>query len=92
MDATDEHEGEHLDGNGVAGIVQQVFAADFTTFQRVCQSCGDRNMGGALRSYLGAGIVLRCANCGDVAMRVSPRDREIVIEMHGVWSVAITSS
>ncbi|MBV8949323.1 MAG: hypothetical protein JOZ99_00490 [Actinobacteria bacterium] len=86
----DEQAGdEHLDGNAVAGILQEVFLGDFTMMRRVCQSCGDRNMAGACRSYLGAGIVLRCPNCGDVAARVSQREREIVLELRGVWSVAV---
>ncbi len=80
---------EHLDGNAMAGMLDQIFVRDFTMFRRVCSSCGDRNMAGALRSYIGAGVVLRCPSCGDVAARISEREHEIVIEMRGVWSVAV---
>ena len=82
---------EHLDGNAAAGVLRQIFVADFTTVQRVCQSCGDRNMAGACRSYFGAGIVLRCPNCGDIALRVSPRDRELVFELRGTWTLTTTT-
>ena len=54
-DATDQH----TDGNAIAGILQEIFVAEFTTLERTCQSCGDRNPAGAHRSYRGAGIVLR---------------------------------
>lgn len=81
---------DHLDANAMAGMLDQIFVSDFTMFRRVCPSCGDRDMAGALRTYLGAGVVLRCRSCGDVAARISEREREIVIEMRGVWSVAVT--
>jgi hypothetical protein len=81
---------DHLDANAVAGMLQELFVSEFTTMRRVCQSCGDRNMVGACRGYLGAGVVLRCPNCGDIALMVSPRDGELVLELRGVWSVAIT--
>ncbi len=82
---------EHLDGNAAAGLFHEIFVGDFTTMQRVCQSCGDRNPGGAHRSYLGAGLVLRCPSCGDVALRVSPREREYVFELRGTWTLVTTT-
>jgi hypothetical protein len=78
---------DHLDANAMAGMLQQIFVSEFTTMQRVCQSCGDRNAAGACRSYMGAGIVLRCPSCGDVALRVSPRDHELVLELRGTWRI-----
>jgi hypothetical protein len=80
----------HLDANAMAGVLQQIFVSEFTTFRRVCQSCGDHNAVGACRSYMGAGIVLRCPNCGDIALRVSPRDQELVLELRGTWRIATT--
>ena len=38
-DATEQH----TDGNAIAGILQEIFVAEFTTLERICQSCGDRN-------------------------------------------------
>src|SRR3954465_15578360 len=31
----------HTDGNGIAGLLQQVFAGEITTVRRVCDECGD---------------------------------------------------
>ena len=53
MEAT-EH---HTDGNAIAGLLQEIFVAEFTTMERTCQSCGDRNAAGAHRAYRSAGIV-----------------------------------
>jgi len=68
-----------LDGNAFAGLLQEVFAAEMTTAQRRCQSCGTRSALGAHRAYRGAGAVLRCPACGDVGMRITMLpDRHVV--------------
>ena len=81
----------YTDGNGVAGLLQEVFVAEFTAIQRTCQSCGDRNPAGAHRSYEGAGIVLRCPSCSDVALRIATLGSERVFELRGTWSVAVSA-
>ena len=37
----------HTDGNGIAGLLSEVFAVEVTTMQRRCQSCGAENALGA---------------------------------------------
>src|SRR2546423_3671725 len=83
-----EMEGElHTDGNGVAGLLQEVFLVEVTTAHRVCQSCRAERPVGAHRAYAGAGVVLRCPNCGDVAAVIAaPPDRRVV-ELRGTWIV-----
>jgi hypothetical protein len=76
----------HTDGNAIAGLLQDVFVAEFTTMERTCQSCGDRNSAGAHRSYYGAGIVLRCPNCDDVALRIAELPDRLIFELRGAWS------
>jgi Zn finger protein HypA/HybF involved in hydrogenase expression len=70
----------HTDGNGVAGLLSEVLAVEVTTMQRRCQSCGAENALGAHRAYHGAGIVLRCPACADVAVRIGVRDDALVLE------------
>ena len=82
MDATDMH----TDGNAIAGLLSEVFVAESTTMERTCQSCGDRNPAGAHRSYRGAGVVLRCPNCDDVALRIAELPDGLVFELRGAWS------
>jgi hypothetical protein len=68
-----------LDGNALAGLLGEVFEAEMTRAQRLCQSCGTRSALGAHRAYRGAGAVLRCPVCNDVAMRIGILpDRHIV--------------
>jgi Family of unknown function (DUF6510) len=83
-----EAEGLHTDGNAIAGLLQDVFVAEVTTAVRVCQSCGQDHPIGAHRLYTGAGLVLRCPACGDLAACIAVlRDRN-VISLHGTWSLA----
>jgi ATP-dependent Clp protease adapter protein ClpS len=41
----------HTDGNGIAGLLSEVFAVEVTTVQRRCHSCGAENALGAHRAY-----------------------------------------
>jgi hypothetical protein len=77
----------HTDANAVAGLLQEVFAREMTTARRVCQSCHARTAAGAHRAYTGAGVVLRCPVCSDVAARISVLPRTRVIELRGVWFI-----
>jgi uncharacterized protein (DUF983 family) len=83
MDASDMH----TDGNEIAGLLQDVFVPEFTTMERTCQSCGDLNPIGAHRAYHGAGIVLRCPHCGDIALRLAVLPEQYVFELRGAWSM-----
>ena len=78
-----------LDGNGVAGLLGEVFGAEVTAVVRACGSCGTEAAVGAHRAYRGAGVVLRCPGCGDVAIRIAQlADRNVVL-VRGSWSVEL---
>jgi hypothetical protein len=67
-----------LDGNAIAGLLQEVFAVEMTTAIGTCGGCGTAGPVGAAHVYLGAGIVLRCPHCNNVLAKivknwVSPR-------------------
>ena len=75
----------HTDGNGTAGLLQQVFAAEVTSARRVCQSCGADNAIGAHRAYRSAGVVLRCPHCDDIAATIVERHGGHVASFYGTW-------
>ena len=54
-----------LDGNAVAGQLQDVFAVETTTAVVTCRGCGTATPMGATHVYRGAGSVLRCPHCDD---------------------------
>jgi hypothetical protein len=74
-----------LDGNGLAGLLVEVFGAEMTAMPRQCQSCGTRSAIGAHRAYTGAGIVLRCPVCGDLAARIATLPDRHIVEVRGAW-------
>jgi hypothetical protein len=54
-----------LDGNAVAGLLQEVFAVEMTTALETCAGCGKTEPIGAVHVYRGAGVVLRCPHCSN---------------------------
>jgi Family of unknown function (DUF6510) len=78
----------HTDGNEIAGLLQEVFVSEVTAAGRVCQSCRAENPVGAHRLYHGAGLVLRCPACGDLAACIAVLPDRNVITLHGTWSLA----
>jgi len=81
-----------LDGNGVAGELADVFGLELTAIARTCGSCGTTAAVGAHRAYLGAGLVLRCPGCADVAIRIAQLPDRNVVLVRGSWSVELPRS
>ena len=77
----------HTDGNGIAGLLQEVFVAEITSALHVCGGCGEQHAIGEHRAYSGAGKVLRCPHCGAVAATVVETPGEVMIGFTGVWRV-----
>jgi hypothetical protein len=75
----------HTDGNGVAGMLQEIFLAEITTATRLCDGCGEEHPIGAHRAYTGAGTVLRCPSCGAMAATVTARPDDYVVGFTGAW-------
>jgi hypothetical protein len=85
-------EARWLDGNALAGVMAELFGAEMTTALHRCGSCGARREVGAHPAYRGAGMVLRCPECGDMAMQISEvRDRH-VIRLTGEWTFSAPRS
>jgi Zn finger protein HypA/HybF involved in hydrogenase expression len=75
----------YTDGNSIAGRLAEFLAADMTTTQRRCQSCRGEHPIAEHRAYQGAGAVLRCPQCGDVALRIAEVDGDVVLEWRGTY-------
>jgi hypothetical protein len=75
----------HTDGNAIAGLLEEIFAADVTVTPRTCQSCRRQNPIGAHRHYAGAGHVLRCPSCGDLAASIVAVGDGYAVSLHGTW-------
>jgi hypothetical protein len=78
-----------LDGNAIAGLLHEVFGAEMTAAPRGCQSCGAINPVGAHRVFRGAGTVMRCPACGDLALSIVVHEDRVVVRMAGTWTLAL---
>jgi hypothetical protein len=75
----------HTDGNAIAGLLEEIFAREVTGTERVCQSCRARSRIGDHRLYRGAGFVLRCPSCGDVAACIATLPNSYAVTVRGTW-------
>jgi hypothetical protein len=78
-----------LDGNAVAGLLAEVFGAEVSAVVRACGTCGTAAPVGAHRAYRGAGLVLRCPACADVAIRIAQLPDRNVVQIRGSWSAEL---
>jgi hypothetical protein len=78
-----------LDGNAVAGALQEVFAVEMTTAIGTCDNCGAAGPIGALHLYRGAGIVLRCPHCDSVIGKIVQTETRVWISLSGARTVQV---
>jgi hypothetical protein len=70
---------EALDGNAIAGLLQEVFGAEMTSALATCGTCGTAAAIGEGVVYLHMGTILRCRSCGGLLM--------VITQVHGVSCV-----
>ena len=80
-----------LDGNAVAGLLQEVFAIEVTTARATCDNCGATDAVGALHVFRGAGIVMRCPHCDNALVRIVKADTRVWIGFPGVRTLQVTA-
>ena len=74
-----------LDGNAVAGLLQEVFSFEVTASPAECANCGNISAVGGLIAYTQApGAVLRCPACSAVMLRIVETPGGILFEATGV--------
>jgi hypothetical protein len=78
-----------LDGNDVAGLLQQVFAVEMTTAIGTCGSCGAAGPVGAAHIYRGAGIVLHCPHCDNTLAEIVKNDSRVWIDFAGIRTLEV---
>ena len=79
-----------LDGNAVAGLLQEVFVAEVTTAVGICDGCGASDAVGGVHVYRGAGVVLRCPHCDNALMTIVSSDSSIWIDCRGLRTLEVT--
>ena len=79
-----------LDGNAVAGLLQEVFAVEITTATGTCDGCGETEAVGALHVFRGAGFVMCCPHCGNALVTIVQADTRLWIGLPGVRTLQVT--
>ena len=73
-----------LDGNAVAGLLEELFATEMTASQTECAHCGRQGEFGTLLVFTHApGWVLRCPGCEGVILRIVQTPGAIYLDARG---------
>jgi hypothetical protein len=84
-----------LDGNAMAGVLQELFVDDVTTARGACASCGAVGDVGQQHLYmypLSPGAVLRCATCENVLMVVVHAKERVRFALRGLAWLEVSSA
>jgi hypothetical protein len=79
-----------VDGNAVAGRLQEIFGRDMTTAVARCAGCGSDAAMGALMAFTrGPGVVLRCPTCQAAIARIVETPNAIYLDARGATYVRV---
>jgi hypothetical protein len=80
-----------VDGNAVAGQLQQIFGRDMTMAIARCAGCErDAEMGALMAFTRGPGVVLRCPACQQAIARIVETPSAIYLEARGAAFLRMT--
>jgi hypothetical protein len=80
----------HLDGNALAGPLQEIFAVDVTAATGCCTGCGNAGPIAALRVYTRApGLVARCPECDQIVLRLVRGPDAAWLDLRGTVTLRI---
>jgi len=73
-----------LDANATAGLLHEIFGVEMTAAPTACASCGNETEIGTLLAFTqGPGVVLRCAACENVVLRIVKTPDAIHLDARG---------
>ncbi len=73
-----------LDGNAVAGELEQIFGRDMTMAVARCAGCArDAELGALMAFTRGPGVVLRCPACEQAIARIVATPSAVYLEARG---------
>jgi uncharacterized protein DUF6510 len=78
-----------VDGNAIAGLLQEVFGTDMTTAVGTCGACGASEPVGAIHVFRGAGVVLRCPHCRNALVKIVQSETSIWIAFDGMRTLEL---
>jgi hypothetical protein len=86
----DENLALMVDGNALAGLLNEIFGMEMTTAPLECASCGREGEMGSLWAFLeGPGYVLRCPACQNIVLRMVMTPETIYVDARGAAYLCI---
>jgi hypothetical protein len=79
-----------LDGNALAGLLQEIFVPEMTTAIATCSQCGASGPIGAVHVFRGAGMVLRCPHCENLLGAIVEQRGRVWITFPGMRALGIS--
>jgi hypothetical protein len=80
-----------VDGNAIAGLLDEIFTHEMTVSIAECAFCGKRGEIGGVRVFSeGPGVVLRCPYCSNVLMRIVRTSTSIYLDARGMAYIQIS--
>jgi hypothetical protein len=89
MEALD---GSALDGNAIAGLLQEVFGAEMTGVLATCGACGIAAAIAEGVVYLHMGTVVRCRSCGGLLMVITQVRGVHCVDLLGIAALGVTGT
>jgi hypothetical protein len=79
-----------LDGNALAGVLQEIFGTEMTVVPAECGNCGNvSEMGGMLAFTQAPGAVLRCPACEEVMLTLVQTSDAMYLDARGAAYVKL---
>ena len=80
----------YLDGNAAAGELSNLFAVDVTAAEGQCSHCGAARPFAQAIVYLDCpGLVARCADCGNVLLRLVKTRQRVLLDLRGMAYLSV---
>ncbi len=74
-----------LDGNAVAGLLQEMLGVEMTASPTECAHCGHQAQVGAVLAFVQSpGVVLRCPACKGILLRIVATPDAFYLDARGV--------
>ncbi|HTV99867.1 MAG TPA: DUF6510 family protein [Streptosporangiaceae bacterium] len=81
-----------LDGNAIGGLLTEIFAAEMTSAQATCATCGAvRPLADTLVYLRGPGTVVRCRQCTSILMVISRVRGFNCVDLSGISTLDATA-
>lgn len=90
MGIVDNDQSLMLDGNAMAGLLQELFEAEMTVEPVECASCGRVGELGSLWAFIETpGYVMRCPSCQRIVLRMTVTRDQVYLDARGAAYLCI---